>query len=90
MFKFIPERRLFWFLKEGTPLDLSRSDTLDLYVQQVLSRGCWEDVKSLLKQVDPLRLQESFLRLKNFLPQEVRSFWEDWLGNYHPSSRNRS
>ncbi len=31
--------RLFWFLKEGSSLDLSDPAALDLYVQQVLTHG---------------------------------------------------
>jgi hypothetical protein len=34
----VVEKKLFWFLKEGTKLDLSKKTHLDMYIQQILSR----------------------------------------------------
>lgn len=78
--KIVPERRLFWFLKEGVSLDLEEPSQLDAYVQQMVTRGRQEDVKRLLRMVSPSQLAESLKRLKHFLPAEVRMFWEDFLG----------
>jgi len=75
--KTVAEKRLFWFLKDGTEIDLSNTAHLDMYVQQALSRGKSSDVKKLLKIVKPLDFFESFSRIKNFLPKEVKSFWEE-------------
>lgn len=77
--KITAEPRLFWFLKEGTILDLDKPSQLDLYVQQVVTRGRFNDVKLMLKQVSPCRFSESFKRLRHFLPLEVRLFWDDFL-----------
>lgn len=88
--KIIPTRRLFWFLKQNTSLDLSESSGLDLYVQQVLSRGGTGDVRHLLKQVPLNRLRQSFDRIKNFLPSDVKSFWETFLEDYQPDPRKHS
>jgi hypothetical protein len=78
--KNIVEKRLFWFLKEGTELDLSNKAHLDMYIQQTFLRGKTSDIKRLLKMVQPSDFIESFGRIKNFLPKEVRAFWEEWLG----------
>lgn len=79
--KNIVEKRLFWFLKEGTELDLSNKAHLDMYIQQTFLRGKISDIKRLLKMVQPSDFIESFGRIKNFLPKEVRRFWEEWLGD---------
>lgn len=79
--KTIAEKRLFWFLKDGTELDLSNKGHLDMYVQQVFSRGKTSDIKRLLKILKTSDIVESFERIKNFLPKEVRCFWEDALGD---------
>jgi len=78
--------RLFWFLKEGTTLNLDKPSDLDLYVQQVLSRGMSEDVTNLLRKVPNQSFRQSFLRVQRFLPGEVRKFWEDFLADYYPGS----
>ena len=78
--KNIVEKRLFWFLKEGTELDLSNKAHLDMYIQQTFLRGKTSDIKRLLKMVQPSDFIESFGRIKNFLPKKVRAFWEEWLG----------
>lgn len=77
------DQRLFWFLKEGATLDLSKPADLDLYVQQVLSRGTSKDVTSLLVNVPAERFKQTFLKVKRFLPGDVRNFWEDFLRDYH-------
>lgn len=79
--KTVIEKRLFWFLKEGTELDLSNKTHLDMYIQQALSRGKTSDIKKLFKTIPPSDFIESFSRVKNFLPKEVRRFWEESLGD---------
>jgi hypothetical protein len=79
--KIAAEKRLFWFLKEGTELDLSNEAHMDMYVQQTLSKGRASDIKRLMHTVEPSDFAESFERVKNFLPEEVRRFWEDWVGD---------
>lgn len=79
--KTIAEKRLFWFLKEGIELDLSNKAHLDMYIQQILSRGRASDVKKFLKMVNPIEFFESFSRIKNFLPKEVKAFWEEGIGD---------
>ena len=76
----IVQKKLFWFLKEGTELDLSNKAHLDMYIQQTFLRGKTSDIKRLLKMVQPSEFIESFGRIRNFLPKEVRAFWEEWLG----------
>lgn len=76
----VPEKRLFWFLKEGITLDLDEPSMLDMYVQQVLTHGRTEDIKVLLKRLDLKQLKESLERVNPFLPDEVREFWEDFVG----------
>lgn len=80
--KIVPEKRLFWFLRDGVTLDLTEPSAADLYVQQVLTRGTEGDVKTLLSRLDTEQLAAVLRRLQRFLPQEVRRFWEDFLG--HP------
>lgn len=79
--KTIAEKRLFWFLKEGTELDLSNKTHMDMYVQQVLSRGSVSDIKNLFKMIKAEEFIESFNRIKNFLPKEVKMFWEESIGD---------
>jgi hypothetical protein len=85
--KTLVEKRLFWFLKEGTELDLSNKTHLDMFIQQTLSRGRTSDVKNLFKMIDIRDFIQSFNRTKNFLPKEVRTFWEEWLGNNNQSAK---
>ena len=80
------EKRLFWFLKEGAEIDLANAPHMDMYVQQVLSRGHTSDIRTLLRIVSPLDLSNSFARIRNFLPPEVKMFWEEWFGDTHKSS----
>lgn len=78
---------LFWFFKDKARLDLENPSVLDMYVQQVISRGKTADVKNLLKTIKPRKFKESFQRLNRFLPLEVRKFWEDYLGNPNLSAK---
>jgi len=80
--KIIPDKRLFWFLKEGITLDLTEPSPVDMYVQQILSHGRIEEVKDLLKNIDFEQFRQVFLRIKRFLPDEVRMFWEHFIENY--------
>lgn len=75
-------KNLFWFFKDNISLDLSNSADLEMYMQQVLSRGRYEDIKTILKKVDFKHFKEAFLKIKRFLPVEVRKFWEDFIENY--------
>lgn len=75
-------KNLFWFLKDNISLDLSNAADLEMYMQQVLSRGRLEDVKTIIKKVDSKRFKEVFLKIKRFLPLEVRTFWEDFIESY--------
>ena len=78
----VPDKRLFWFLKDNVSLDLSNAADLELYVQQVLSRGRAADVKSLLATVDFQRFKQVFVKIKRFFPREVQAFWEDFIESY--------
>lgn len=75
----VPNKKLFWFLKDDISLNLSNTADLELYVQQVLSRGRLEDVKALLTAVDFEQFKQVFSRIKRFFPGEVRRFWEDFI-----------
>lgn len=79
--KTVLEKRLFWFLKEGTELDVSNKGHLDMLIQQTLSRGKTSDIKKLLEIVPPSDFIESFNHVKRFLSKEVRRFWEECLGD---------
>ncbi len=85
----IPEN-LFWFLKEGTRLDLSKRVHRDMYVQQVLTRGRTADVRKLLSTIKVAEFSESLGRIERFLPKGVQRFWEEWLGNFDPSAKTDS
>lgn len=80
--KIFPESRLFWFLKKGISLDLSDPSNLELYLQQVMTRGGAEDVRTLLKTVTREQLKSALEKLKHFLPAEVRMFWEDFVATH--------
>lgn len=79
--KTVAERKLFWYLKNGTELDLENLSHLDMYVQQILTHGKAEDIQKMLSLLTPETFRESFGRIKRFLPKEVRRFWEDGLGD---------
>jgi len=76
-----PDKRLFWFLKDSIKLDLSEPSQLDMYVQQVITHGRTEDIRMLFKNIDSESFKSAFIRLKHFLPREVRKFWEDFIGD---------
>ena len=80
--KILPNKNLFWFLKNNISLDLTNASDIEQYVQQVLSRGRLEDVKALLAVIDFERFKHVFSRIKRFFPSEVRSFWEDFIESY--------
>lgn len=86
--KVTADNRLFWFLKKDFTLDLTDPSILDMYVQQVFSHGMTEDIKNLLKNIDLKQLSEVFLRIKRFLPFEVKMFWEDFIGSYKSGTEN--
>lgn len=79
--KVIPDKRLFWFLKEGIDLDLSEPSVLDMYVQQVITRGSTEDIKVLLRLLNIEQLQTVLERVGRFIPDEIRIFWEEFIGD---------
>ena len=80
-------KRLFWFLKDGIRLDLSKEAHRDMYIQQVLSRGRASDIRELFRIVEPVDFRDSFTRIKRFLPREVQMFWEEWLGNINQPAK---
>ena len=73
-------RRLLWFLKSGVKLNMSSPADAELYVQQVMTKGDLKDVRRLLKSLGEEKTNQVFLRIKNFLPLEVRRFWEGFFG----------
>lgn len=79
--KITPEKRLFWYLKDDVEFDLDDPFQLDMYVQLILSQGKTENIRKLIKTLEPEVFKKSFERIKKYLPKEVRSFWEDGLGN---------
>ena len=78
----MPNKRLFWFLKDNLPLDLSDPSTLEMYVQQVISKGTTQDVRHLLRNVEFKCFKQVFANIRHFLPWEVRTFWEDFIAGY--------
>lgn len=77
-----PKKHLFWFLKEGVQLNLTEPAVLDMYVQQVITRGRADDVKSLMKTIDLEQFKKALERIARFIPVEVRKFWEDFIGGH--------
>lgn len=78
----VPERRLFWFLRDGVTLNLTEPSMADLYVQQVLTHGRADDVQRLFTVLDEPRFAASFSRVERFLPRDVQQFWSDCLGHH--------
>ena len=76
-------RRLFWFLKPMAKLNMSDQADVELYVQQVMTKGSTEDVRKLLADIGEKKAGQIFLRLKLFFPDGVRRFWEDFFGYSH-------
>lgn len=81
MVKIVADKRLFWFLKEGMRLNLSEPSVLDMYFQQVISRGRTEDIRVLLRTLKLKEIQDALIRIKRFIPVEVRKFWEDLIAD---------
>jgi hypothetical protein len=81
------EKRLFWFLKENVELDLSNRAHLDMYVQHTLSRGKTSDIRKLIRTIPLSDFAESFGRIKDFLPEEVTRFWEEWVGDINKPAK---
>lgn len=79
--KIVPEKRLFWFLKDGAEIDLADPAELDMYVQQVISRGRSADVSELLRVLGADKLRSSLERIKRFVPAEITMFWAEILEN---------
>ena len=88
--KIVPDQKLFWFLKGDVELDLADPAVLDMYVQQVITHGRTKDVTALLENVDFEQFRQVFLRLKHFVPFEIRKFWEDFIGSYKQSSKSNT
>ncbi|MSR78141.1 MAG: hypothetical protein EXS63_07980 [Candidatus Omnitrophica bacterium] len=80
--KLEPDKRIFWFLKEGVTLDSEKPEDADLYVQQILTHGSASDVKRLSVTLSPDAFRASFQRIHPFLPREVRHFWEHYLDGH--------
>ena len=80
--KTILDSNLFWFIKPGTQLDLNVPYSRDMFVQQVITTGKVNDIKNLIQLIKLDVLEESFKRIKRYLPKNVRYFWEDAFGNY--------
>jgi len=81
MKEIVPDKRLFWFLKEGIQLNLREPSVLDMYFQQVISRGKTEDIRVLLKTVKLKQIKDTLRRIRRFIPAEVRRFWEDLIAD---------
>jgi hypothetical protein len=84
------DKRLFWFLRDGTKLDLSDKTQLDMYIQQILTRGKTSDIKKLFNIISTSAFYDSLTRIKNFLPKEVRRFWEEDIGDSHQSAKKNT
>ncbi len=80
-------KRLFWFLEEGSEFDLSNENHLNMYVQQNLSRGKTSDIRRLFKIIPLNVFIGAFSRIKNYLPREVRQFWEEWLADINTPTK---
>ena len=76
------DTRLFWFLKEGATLDLENPRDRDRLVQQVLLRGGDREDIELLGRLRPKEFQDSFDRIKDFVPADIRRFWEKYVADH--------
>ncbi|OGF59339.1 MAG: hypothetical protein A2Y62_13730 [Candidatus Fischerbacteria bacterium RBG_13_37_8] len=81
------DKRLFWYVKESTVMDLSNKNTLDIYVQQILTHGNISDIKQLLSNISIHEFYASFIRVRKYLPILVAKFWEHWFEYHYPTSR---
>lgn len=77
----LSQKKLFWFLKEHTEFNLSDPRQLDMYIQQIITHGNIDDIRTLLNEVDFSQFKASIKRLTPFIPFEVRKFWEHFIGN---------
>lgn len=77
-------------MKDDADLDLSESSNLDMFVQQVLSHGRADDVRKLLRTIEYEDFSQSFQRIKNFLPKEVKKFWEESIGDINKTSKKNT
>ena len=76
------DKRLFWFLRENASLDLSDPATLEMYVQQIITRGRTEDIQRLLKTLGIEELKRVFQRIQSFLGADIKRFWEDLFADH--------
>jgi hypothetical protein len=83
-------KSLFWFFKKTAKFDLAKQSDIDNYFQQVVTRGKASDIKQLLQTINYSNLKEAFLHTANFMPVEVRKFWEDYFGNINISAKRNS
>ncbi len=79
--KILANKRLFGFLREGTLIDLSKQDHLNMFVQQTLLKGRTSDIKTLFKTISYEDFIYSLSYIKNSLPVEINRFWEEWLAD---------
>lgn len=79
--KIIANKALFWFLQDGTELNMEKPEHIDLYIQQTLSYGSLKDIKELFHIISLNTFWESFERIKKFLPLPIRKFWEEYHGD---------
>ncbi|HBI23065.1 MAG: hypothetical protein A2Y48_05150 [Nitrospirae bacterium RIFCSPLOW2_12_42_9] len=79
--KILANKRLFGFLREGTLIDLSKQDHLNMFVQQTLLKGRTSDIKNLFKTISYEDFIYSLSYIKNSLPVEINRFWEEWLAD---------
>ena len=80
--KIAADGRLFWFLRQGTLLDLEDPSILPMVLQQVLSHGRIDDIRSLLGAVDRAQFEQGLKKIGRFLPREVQTFWEDFFAGH--------
>ena len=80
--KIAADGRLFWFLKQGTMLDLEDQSVFPMVLQQVLSHGQTDDIRWLLRSVGRSRFEQGLKKIGRFLPREVQTFWEDFFAGH--------
>lgn len=70
---------LFWYLPQDARLDLEKPKTRDFVLEQVLVRGTDDDIVRLMRTLTPREFAESYRRVRDRLPEEVRRVWDDIL-----------
>ena len=65
------KKSMVWFLK-----DKEEILNFDLYLQHILSYGKTEDIKILFHSYSLKTIKQAFNRIKKFLPENVKTFWE--------------